>query len=210
MEKINDIAGGEFSPFLPYMNKFGDGVVWVGFWDGRTPIKHLTFAYDSIQKSYFICEQAGNYLPNLSPNSYVLADEVTHQFIVLSPDAFSVYKIGEFLGCKPCNFWDFWMGKVNSLEFFNMTKLTDIKVTTQEEDAVNHPQHYCSHPSGIECIEVTRHYDFSIGNVIKYLWRAGLKRDADKSSLAKEIEDLKKARWYLDDAIAYREKKLVK
>ena len=44
-------------------------------------------------------------------------------------------------------------------------------------DNVNHPAHYTSHPSGIECIEVVRHYCFSIGNAIKYLWRAGLKKE---------------------------------
>lgn len=69
---------------------------------------------------------------------------------------------------------------------------------TTEHDAVNHPKHYNSHPSGIECIDVVRHFCFNIGNAIKYLWRAGLKGDA--------IEDLKKARWYIDDEIARREK----
>lgn len=70
-----------------------------------------------------------------------------------------------------------------------------------ENDAVNHPKHYLSHPSGIECIEITKHYDFCTGNVIKYLWRAGLKKEEGKSSLSKELEDLKKARWYLDTKI---------
>ena len=46
---------------------------------------------------------------------------------------------------------------------------------------MNHPRHYTSHPSGVECIDITRHYCFSIGNAIKYLWRAGLKQDADKT-----------------------------
>lgn len=68
-------------------------------------------------------------------------------------------------------------------------------------DNVNHPTHYTSHPSGIECIQVTRHYCFSIGNAIKYLWRAGLKASADKTQREKEIEDLKKAKWYIDDRI---------
>lgn len=66
---------------------------------------------------------------------------------------------------------------------------------------VDHPKHYTSHPSGIECIEVTRHYNFSIGNAIKYLWRAGLKTDASLSSKQKEIEDLEKAIWYIKDRI---------
>lgn len=63
---------------------------------------------------------------------------------------------------------------------------------------INSPKHYTSHPSGIECIEVTEHYDFCTGNAIKYLWRAGLKNDA--------IEDLKKAAWYIDRRIKYLEK----
>jgi len=63
-------------------------------------------------------------------------------------------------------------------------------------DPVDHPSHYTSHPSGVECIDVTEHYNFNVGNCIKYVWRAGLKNDA--------IEDLKKARWYLDREIARR------
>lgn len=69
------------------------------------------------------------------------------------------------------------------------------------KDNVNHPEHYTSHPSGIECIEVIRHYCFSIGNAIKYLWRAGLKKDASLTDNQKEIEDLKKAIWYIKDRI---------
>lgn len=68
-------------------------------------------------------------------------------------------------------------------------------------DNVNHPEHYTSHPSGVECITITRHYCFDIGNAIKYLWRAGLKRDADLSNVDKEIEDLRKAIWYINDRI---------
>ena len=69
------------------------------------------------------------------------------------------------------------------------------------EDNVNHPKHYTSHPSGIECIEITRHYCFSVGNAIKYLWRAGLKKDASLEDKQKEIEDLNKAIWYINDRI---------
>lgn len=71
----------------------------------------------------------------------------------------------------------------------------------QNTDNVNHPEWYTIHPSGIECIEIARHYDFSIGNAIKYLWRAGLKRDASMEDRQKEIEDLKKAIWYINDRI---------
>lgn len=62
-------------------------------------------------------------------------------------------------------------------------------------DPVNHPSHYTSDPSGIECITITRHRNFNVGNAIKYLWRAGLK---DGNS---DIQDLQKAVWYINDEI---------
>lgn len=61
-------------------------------------------------------------------------------------------------------------------------------------DVVNHPSHYTEIVPGIECIQVTEHFNFNRGNAIKYVWRAGAKGN--------EIEDLKKARWYLDREIA--------
>jgi hypothetical protein len=60
-------------------------------------------------------------------------------------------------------------------------------------DQVNHPPHYNQHPSGVECIQITEHLNFCIGNAIKYLWRAGLKG----GSLEDKIRDLEKARWYI-------------
>lgn len=45
-------------------------------------------------------------------------------------------------------------------------------------DNVNQLSHYTSHPSGVECIDVTRHMNFCLGNAIKYIWRAGLKGDS--------------------------------
>jgi len=68
-------------------------------------------------------------------------------------------------------------------------------------EKVNHPSHYTSHPSGIECITIARHYCFSIGNAFKYLWRAGLKSEKGVTDHAKEIEDLRKAIWYINDRI---------
>jgi len=62
-------------------------------------------------------------------------------------------------------------------------------------DFVNHPPHYSAHPSGVECITVTEHMNFCLGNATKYIWRAGLKS-------VDPIEDLRKARWYLDREIA--------
>lgn len=69
-----------------------------------------------------------------------------------------------------------------------------------EHDPVNHPKHYTQHPSGVECIEVTRHMNFNLGNAVKYVWRAGLKDEAPS------IQDLEKAAWYLNDEIERRKK----
>lgn len=66
-------------------------------------------------------------------------------------------------------------------------------------DAVNHPTHYTSHPSGIECIQITEHMGFNLGNAVKYVWRADLKGNS--------IEDLKKAVWYIQREIAKRTSK---
>lgn len=71
----------------------------------------------------------------------------------------------------------------------------------ETSDNVNHPSHYTLHPSGVECIEITKHHDFCIGNAIKYLWRQGLKQSAGKSIKDKQIEDLKKAIWYINKKI---------
>lgn len=71
----------------------------------------------------------------------------------------------------------------------------------QKNDNVNHPSWYTEHPTGIECIEITRYYPFNVGCAIKYLWRAGLKKDASMEDKEKEIEDLNKAIWYIEDRI---------
>lgn len=72
--------------------------------------------------------------------------------------------------------------------------------TNSKVDKIN-PDYYKIHPSGVECINITRYYCFSIGNAIKYLWRAGLKQEEGYVSVDKEIEDLKKAVWYINDRI---------
>lgn len=68
-------------------------------------------------------------------------------------------------------------------------------------DMVNHPQHYNSDPSGVECIDIVRHRNFNIGSAIKYLWRAGLKNDAGLKEGLKHIEDLRKAIFCIEDEI---------
>jgi hypothetical protein len=65
-------------------------------------------------------------------------------------------------------------------------------------DVINNPRHYTEHPSGVECIQITEHMGFNLGNAIKYIWRADLKNDA--------IEDLRKAKWYIDRELQKRVK----
>lgn len=72
-----------------------------------------------------------------------------------------------------------------------------------KENRVEHPKHYTwlKDKCGIEVIDITRHMDFDLGNVIKYVLRQGHKSEEGMSDKEKAIEDLKKARCYLDDKI---------
>jgi hypothetical protein len=69
-------------------------------------------------------------------------------------------------------------------------------------DMVNAPPHYTSHPArcecgrGIECIQIAEHMGFSLGNAMKYIWRADLKGDP--------IENLRKAEFYIAREIKRR------
>lgn len=68
-------------------------------------------------------------------------------------------------------------------------------MTSPSDEAVEHPAHYTRSASGVECITVAEHFNFCLGNALKYIWRADHKGGT---------EDLKKARWYLDREIARR------
>ncbi len=77
-------------------------------------------------------------------------------------------------------------------------ELDAIKLKVFGRDMVNHPPHYTAHPSGVEAIQITEHFNFCIGNAIKYLWRAGEKGDT--------LQDLKKAAWYVNREIERHER----
>jgi sRNA-binding protein len=72
----------------------------------------------------------------------------------------------------------------------------------KKNDPVNNPKHYTEHPSGVECIDVTEHMCFNLGNAMKYIWRCDLKADA--------IEDLEKTVWYVEREIAKRKTEVAK
>ena len=103
--------------------------------------------------------------------------------------------------CVDCFNYDKWVKRDLYIKEASMPLNEAIKEWVdckEEDDVVNKPKHYTEHPSGIECIQVTEHMGFNLGNAIKYIWRCDLKKDA--------IEDLKKAKWYIDREIDKRVK----
>ena len=100
-------------------------------------------------------------------------------------------------------FQDVHFSKVKLITPAHLVAKTQPKPEQSEpSDAVNHPSHYTSHPSGVECIAITQHMNFCRGNAMKYIWRADKKGDA--------AEDLRKAVWYLNREIERLEKQRVK
>ena len=87
--------------------------------------------------------------------------------------------------------WDDAFPPLNLHNFPNHTPMS------KALDLVNHPPHYTEHPSGIECIQITEHMGFNLGNALKYIWRCDLKKDT--------TEDLNKAIWYIKRELAKRE-----
>lgn len=81
-----------------------------------------------------------------------------------------------------------------------MGNTTPDPIRTGTLDAVINPTHYRSHPSGVECVQITEHMDFLLGNVVKYVWRNGLKDQVPS------LIDLRKAQWYLNRKIELLEK----
>lgn len=69
-------------------------------------------------------------------------------------------------------------------------------------EQVNHPKHYNNHPASIECITVVEHFNFNLGNAIKYIWRAGMKPGVDT------LTDLRKSAWYIQREIERMEREI--
>ena len=125
----------------------------------------------------------------------------------INDEGIALFKEGQYYSCHIMDSLTNSVGDhitfayMSGSEFYTYFEYADKDLFVEKEDNVNHPKHYTSHPSGIECITITRHYCFAIGNAIKYLWRAGLKKDASLEDKQKEIEDLEKAIWYIKDRI---------
>ena len=95
---------------------------------------------------------------------------------------------------------DRWSLKINSTGWFpaSLDAVRAWRPVVKFVGEVDHPAHYNQVP-GIECIDVVKHFDFVLGNVIKYAWRAGNKND--------RLEDLKKMLWYAQFAVTEEEKR---
>lgn len=62
-------------------------------------------------------------------------------------------------------------------------------------NAVEHPNHY-TWLKGIECKDVTSHFNFNVGNIIKYAWRVGNPQATKHSTIEGLVEDLEKIKMY--------------
>ena len=130
--------------------------------------------------------------PTLLPGKFIVGDVVSH-----------LWRSGEFVvarvAASEAIIDDIISGTTHLAPFSVLTLLRHLAPSpTPSPDNVNHPAHYTSDPSGVECWTVTRHRNFNIGNAFKYLWRAGLK---EQDNPEKHVEDLLKAVAYIEDEI---------
>lgn len=102
-----------------------------------------------------------------------------------------------------CSDTHYWLSNEDMKIFEKHFKKYILPIKDSSDDRVNHPPHYTwlKDKCGIEVIDITRHMGFCLGNAIKYILRAGHKQDASLTDNQKEIEDLKKAIWYIKDRI---------
>lgn len=76
------------------------------------------------------------------------------------------------------------------------TDAGDVPAGTKFDHDINAPSHYTHLP--VEAIDITEHFNFNMGNALKYIWRADYKGDP--------LKDLRKAAWYINREIARRER----
>lgn len=132
-----------------------------------------------------------------------VGDEVICRISTNNTHANFVYKLKGFYGTKvritlPYHEIEYSIPTQQFIHCFDVFKNNMTK-----QDRVNHPSHYTwlKDLCGIEVIDITRHMNFNLGNVIKYILRAGHKSEEGLSDKQKHIEDLKKALFYIKDEI---------
>lgn len=98
----------------------------------------------------------------------------------------------------PLNMWS----EAAGIDIASIDKLlnnsVEVEAAVVEHDPVNKPKHYTSHPSGVECIELSEKMSFNLGNAFKYVFRRDDKENA--------LQDVSKAEWYLKREISRLEK----
>ena len=151
---------------------------------------------EKTDKKKFICIKSPSSKINVGDIVYLLQDNTT---IYNTTTKSAVYEHSKYLNdSRYFEEYDKTIKELITIPDVTFEK-SKVKTISLEEASkaisktIEHPSHYTSHPSGIECIEIAKYYDFCIGSAIKYLWRAGLKSEEGKSTKEKEIEDLKKA-----------------
>ena len=151
---------------------------------------------EKTDKKKFICIKSPSSKINVGDIVYLLQDNTT---IYNTTTKSAVYEHSKYLtDSRYFEEYDKTIKELITVPDVTFEK-SEVKTISLEEASkaisktIEHPSHYTSHPSGIECIEIAKYYDFCIGSAIKYLWRAGLKSEEGKSTKEKEIEDLKKA-----------------
>jgi len=101
-------------------------------------------------------------------------------------------------------FWRDWMFESAKVYGgFGVSPQEELDEINKDEDMVNNPSHYTwlKEKCGVEVIDITRHFDFDLGNSLKYIMRAGHKHDYSITDKDKTIQDLEKAIFYLNDEI---------
>lgn len=123
-------------------------------------------------------------------------------------DSIRIYSCGktyisEVDGCITDDVGDINHSIASNMVASNFIKLTPTDATDKKEDRVSHPSHYTwlKEKCGVEVIDITRHFNFDIGNALKYLLRAGHKDEEGYTTKEKQIEDLKKAIFYINDEL---------
>lgn len=152
-----------------------------GFWTAVTASRVILPNEGNAERT--VCGSTEWYLLIANDEYWLYPVERIDRIVYASGSRLSVYPVGE-----PYAIYD----KSKYTYIFEDGGIEIVK----KSDSVSHPSYYADGWSnGAEVIDLTEHLPFCSGNVVKYVCRAG-RKDPDK-----RVEDLEKARWYLDREI---------
>ena len=132
-----------------------------------------------------------------------VGDEVICRISTNNTHANFVYKLKGFYGTKvritlPYHEVEYSIPTQQFIHCFDVFKNNMTK-----QDRVEHPSHYTwlKDLCGIEVIDITRHMNFNLGQILKYILRLGHKKDNNFTHYEKILSDLNKAKYYLENEI---------